>query len=167
MCVPERAVPHGPLHSRVRGSVGSSGVFLTALLPHASQWDTMTRQLLSHVGLVGLGRLALSFDLWGLIIARPAYGLLITDQGEGIKLKKDWGPWRRVLSLRACVCTYRFFLAKVFVWSDVQLQRSGCELVEGRSELKAVLEEWDPSKDVQAQSGSWHGYHQTPHIPVK
>lgn len=167
MCVPERAVPHGPLHSRVRGSVGSSGVFLTPLLPRASQWDTMTRQLLSHAGLVGLGRLALPFDLWGLIIARPAYVLLITDQGKGIKLKKGWGPWRSVLSLLVRVCTYRFFLAKVFVWSDVQLQRSRCELVEGRSELKAVLEEWDPSKDVQAQSGSWHGYHQTPHISVK
>lgn len=65
-----------------------------------------------------------------------------------------------------CVCTHRFFLAKVFVWSDVQLQRSGCELVEGRSQLEAVLEERHPSKDVQPQSGSRHGYHQTPHIPV-
>lgn len=62
--------------------------------------------------------------------------------------------------------THRFFLAKVFMWSDVQLQRSGCELVEGRSQLEAVLEERDPSEDVQAQSGSRHGYHQTPHIPV-
>lgn len=62
--------------------------------------------------------------------------------------------------------THRFFLAKEFVWSDVQLQRSGRELVEGRSQLEAVLEERDPSKDVQPQSGSRHGYHQTPHIPV-
>lgn len=65
------------------------------------------------------------------------------------------------------VCTYRFFLAEVLVWSDVQLQRTGGELVEGRRELEAVLEERDPCKDVQAQSGSGHGYHQTPHIPVK
>lgn len=40
-----------------------------------------------------------------------------------------------------CVRTYRFFLAEVFVRSDVQLQRSGGELVEGGSELEAVLEE--------------------------
>lgn len=66
----------------------------------------MTRQLLSRVGLVGLGRLALPFDLQGLIIARRAYVLLITDQGEGIKLKKDYGPRRSVLSLRACVCVH-------------------------------------------------------------
>lgn len=97
MCVPERAVPHGALCSRVTGSVGSSGVFLTPLLPHTSQWDTMTRQLSSHVGLVGLGRLALPFDLKGLIIEKPAYGLLITGQEQWLKLKKDWGSRRSVL----------------------------------------------------------------------
>lgn len=52
------------------------------------------------------------------------------------------------------VCTYRLFLAVVFMWSDVQLQRSGSELVEGRSQLKAVLEQRHPRKDVQTQSGS-------------
>lgn len=53
-----------------------------------------------------------------------------------------------------CVCTYRFFLAEVFVRSDVQLQRSGGELVERGSELEAVLKERDPCEDVQAQSCS-------------
>lgn len=47
----------------------------------------------------------------------------------------------------------------------MQLQRSGGELVEGRRELKAVLEERHPGEDVQAQSGSGHGHHQTPHVP--
>lgn len=65
------------------------------------------------------------------------------------------------------LCTYRLFLAVVLVRSDVELQRSGSELVEGRSQLKAVLEQRHPCKDVQTQSGSWHGYHQTPHIPVE
>lgn len=92
MCAPERAVPRGALGSRVTGSVGSSGVFLTPLLPHTSQRDTMTRQLSSHVGLVGLARLALPFDLSGLIIVRPAYGLLITDPRWWLKLKKGQGP---------------------------------------------------------------------------
>lgn len=50
---------------------------------------------------------------------------------------------------------------------DVQLQRSGRELVEGRSELEAVLEQRHSSKDVQTQSGSRHGNHQAPYIPVK
>lgn len=53
-----------------------------------------------------------------------------------------------------CVCTYRLFLAVVLVWSDVQLQWSGSELVEGRSQLKAVLKQRHPGKDVQTQSGS-------------
>lgn len=50
--------------------------------------------------------------------------------------------------------TYRLFLAVVFMRSDVQLQRSGSKLVEGRSQLKAVLEQRHPGKNVQAQSGS-------------
>lgn len=64
------------------------------------------------------------------------------------------------------VCTYRLFLVVVFLRPDVQLQRSGGELVEGRRELKAVLEQRHPGEDVEAQSGSGHGHHQTPHIPV-
>ena len=63
--------------------------------------------------------------------------------------------------------TYRLFLAVVFVWSDVQLQRSSGELVEGWSQLEAVLEQRHSGEDVQTQSGSGHGYHQTPHIPVE
>lgn len=69
--------------------------------------------------------------------------------------------------MHACVCTYRLFLAVILVRSDVQLQRSGGELVEGRGQLEAVLEQRHPGKDVQTQSGSRHGYHQTPHIPVE
>lgn len=52
------------------------------------------------------------------------------------------------------VCTYRLFLAVVLMRPDVQLQRSGGELVEGGSELKAVLEQRHSGKDVQTQSGS-------------
>lgn len=51
-------------------------------------------------------------------------------------------------------CTYRLLLAVVLVRSDVQLQRSGGELVEGRSQLEAVLEQRNPGKDVQTQPGS-------------
>lgn len=39
------------------------------------------------------------------------------------------------------VCAYRLFLAVVLVRPDVQLQRSGRELVEGGSQLEAVLEQ--------------------------
>lgn len=108
--------------------------------------------------------------LWPLGVNYSQACLCTADNwpGRGDKAKERLGTMKKGFKFACvCVCTYRFFLAKVFVWSDVQLQRSGCELIEGRSELKAVLEEWDPSKDVQAQSGSWHGYHQTPHIPVK
>lgn len=48
----------------------------------------------------------------------------------------------------------------------MQLQRSGGELVEGRCELKAVLEQRHPGEDVQAQSSSRHGHHETPDVPV-
>lgn len=65
-----------------------------------------------------------------------------------------------------CVSTHRLFLAVVFMRSDVQLQWPGSELVEGGSQLKAVLEQGDPGKDVQTQPGSRHGHHQTPHIPM-
>lgn len=58
-----------------------------------------------------------------------------------------------------CVSTYRLFLVVVLMGPDVQLQRSGGELVEGGSELKAVLEQRHPGKDVQTQSGSRHGHH--------
>lgn len=37
--------------------------------------------------------------------------------------------------------SYRLFLVVVLMWSDVQLQWSGSELVEGRSQLEAVLEQ--------------------------
>lgn len=40
-----------------------------------------------------------------------------------------------------CVSAYRLLLVVVLVWSDVQLQRSGGELVEGRSQFKAVLKQ--------------------------
>lgn len=56
--------------------------------------------------------------------------------------------------MHACVFTYRLFLVVVLMWSDMQLQRSGSELVEGRSQLKAVLEQRHTGKDVQTQSGS-------------
>ena len=62
--------------------------------------------------------------------------------------------------------TYRLLLVVVFVRSDVQLQRAGGQLVEGGGELKAVLEQGDPAEDIEAQSGSGHGHHQTPHVPV-
>lgn len=62
---------------------------------------------------------------------------------------------------------YRLFLAVVLVRSDVQLQRSGSELVEGRSQLEAVLEQRHSGEDVQTQPGSRHGHNQTPHIPVE
>lgn len=48
-----------------------------------------------------------------------------------------------------CMCTYGLLLVVVLMWSDVQLQRSGGELVEGRSKLKAVLEQRHPCKDVE------------------
>lgn len=66
-----------------------------------------------------------------------------------------------------CVFTYRLLLVVVLVWSDVELQRSGSELVEGGSQLKAILEQRHPGEDVQTQSGSRHGHHQTPHISVE
>lgn len=56
--------------------------------------------------------------------------------------------------LMSVYCTYRLLLAVVLVRSDVQLQRSGGELVEGRSQLEAVLEQRNPGKDVQTQPGS-------------
>lgn len=56
--------------------------------------------------------------------------------------------------VQACACTYRLFLAVVFVRPDVQLHGSGSELVEDRSQLEAVLEQRHPGKDVQTQSGS-------------
>lgn len=74
-----------------------------------------------------------------------------------VKAKERSGTVKKCFNrkhYRARVCTYRFFLAEVFVRSDVQLQRPGGELVEGGSELEAVLEERDPCKDVQAQPGS-------------
>lgn len=66
-----------------------------------------------------------------------------------------------------CVHTYRLFLVVVFLGPDVQLHGSGGELVEGGRELKAVLEERHPGEDVQTQSGSRHGHHQTPHVPAE
>lgn len=71
------------------------------------------------------------------------------------------------LQTLVCVCTYRLFLVVIFLRPDVQLQRSGGELVEGRRELKAVLEQRHPGEDVQAQSGSRHGHHQTPDVPAE
>lgn len=65
------------------------------------------------------------------------------------------------------VCTHRLSLCVIFIGSDVELHGSGSELVEGRSQFKAVLEQTDPSKDVEAKSGPGHGYYQPSHISVE
>lgn len=52
------------------------------------------------------------------------------------------------------VSTYGLFLAVVFMRPDMQLQGSGSELVEDRSQLEAVLKQRHPGEDVQTQSGS-------------
>lgn len=108
---------------------------------------------------------------WALMWKRK---LLISKSGAWVfhyQWCKRWLSFKKPVCACAhvCVCvyTYRLFLAVVFMWPDVQLQRSGGELVEGRSKLEAVLEQRHSCKDVQTQSGSWHGNHQTPHIPVK
>ncbi len=69
---------------------------------------------------------------------------------------EDYGVEKLLVCVCMCVClcTYRLLLTVVFMWSDVQLQRSGGELVEGRSQLEAVLEQRHSGKDVQTQSGS-------------
>lgn len=41
----------------------------------------------------------------------------------------------------------------------MQLQWLRSQLIEGRRQLKAVLEKGDPSNDVEAQPGSGHSYH--------
>lgn len=66
-----------------------------------------------------------------------------------------------------CVCTYGLFLVVILLGPDVQLHWSGRELVKGRRELEAVLEQRHPGEDVQAQTGSGHGHHQTPHVPAE
>lgn len=85
----------------------------------------------------------------------------LKDVGGNNSCMKWTLMWKRKLLISkfkklgcACVCTYRLFLAVVFMGPDVQLQRSGSELVEGRSELEAVLEQRHSRKDVQTQSGS-------------
>lgn len=104
---------------------------------------------------------------WALMWKRK---LLISKSGAWVfhyQWSKRWLSFKKPVCACVCVCTYRLFLAVVFMWPDVQLQRSGGELVEGRSKLEAVLEQRHSRKDVQTQSRSWHGNHQTPHIPVK
>lgn len=41
----------------------------------------------------------------------------------------------------------------------MQLQWACSQLIEGRRQLKAVLEKGDPRKDVEAQPSSGHSYH--------
>ena len=47
------------------------------------------------------------------------------------------------------------------MWSEVQLKRSLRQLVEGRRQLEAVLEQRDPSEHVEAEARTGHGDDET------
>ncbi len=52
------------------------------------------------------------------------------------------------------------------MWCQLQFKGPCRKLIEGRGQLKTVLEQADSAEHVQTKPGTGHGYNQSTHVSV-